>query len=84
MYEPNTSHAGVSRPARSISSPATWRLPDSVTRLTSGSVLRSLSLVERNTATRVEKRPSSDSKRPPTSTLIDFSGGVSTFCALSE
>ncbi|MDT4878985.1 hypothetical protein FQZ97_1146230 [compost metagenome] len=68
----------------SASKPATWRLPESVTTGRSGSVLRSLSLVERNTARRVVKRLSAESSLAPISRLMLFSGGVSTLSAPSE
>ena len=68
----------------SISAPAAWRLPDSTAMFSSGSVLRSCSLVEWKTARRVVKRLLAESILAPISMLRLDSGGVFTVWGLYE
>ena len=61
-----------------------WRLPESTAMSMRGSVLRSLSLVERKIAKRLVKRLSAESILAPISMFWLFSGGVLTVEALYE
>ena len=66
------------RPVKSSSTPVAWRLPESSKRVAevSGSVLRSLFLMEWNSANRVDKSLSALSSLAPISKFWLLSGGV--------
>ncbi len=86
MYEPKTSHCGVMRPVMSTSNPVVWRWPDSKNwaAAESGSVLRSLYLVDWNMAKRVLNILLALSSLAPISMLRLCSGGVLALLALYE